>query len=102
MKCTASFSTFFHSFNLLFSRGACGENPDRVYGQTRKDGQWNFQHAYEKAKKIRDAQEAFCARAVAGEWLALEADGAEFPEELQRESLVDVLRGRIKVGLFAQ
>jgi hypothetical protein len=25
-----------------------------------------------------------------------------FPEELQKESLVDALRGRIEVGLFAQ
>ena len=66
------------------------------------DGQGNFRHAYDKAKKIRDAQEAFCARAVAGEWVTREADGAEFPEELQREYLVDALRGRIKVGSFAR
>jgi len=46
------------------------------------DGQGNFRHAYDKAKKIRDAQDAFCAKAVAGEWAALEADGAELPEEL--------------------
>jgi len=62
------------------------------------DGQWNFRQAYGKARQIRDAQDAFCAKAVAGEWAALEAEGAEFPEELQWESLVDVLRGRVKVG----
>ncbi|KAF8958055.1 hypothetical protein BDZ97DRAFT_1950338 [Flammula alnicola] len=60
---------------------ACGENPDRLYGQTRMDGQWNFRHAYDEARKIRDAQNAFCAK---------------FPEDLQWESLVDVLRGRVK------
>jgi hypothetical protein len=65
------------------------------------DGQWNFRHAYDEARKIRDAQDAFCTKAVAGEWAALEAEGAEFPEELQLESLVDILRGRVKVGLFS-
>ena len=92
------FKSYFMPFNILFSRHACGENPDRVYGQTRMDGQWDFRQAYDKARQIRDAQDAFCARAVAGEWAALEAGGAEFPEELQWESLVDVLRGRVKVG----
>ena len=61
----------------------------------------NFRHAYDKAKNIRDTEEALCARAAAGEWAALEAEGAKFPEELQWESLVDALRGSIKVGLFA-
>ncbi|KAF8886873.1 hypothetical protein CPB84DRAFT_1787269 [Gymnopilus junonius] len=76
------------------------ENPDRVYSQTRMDGQWNFRNAYNEARKIRDKQDALCAKVESGDWAALEAQAegrtAEFPEELQWESLVDVLRGRVK------
>lgn len=65
------------------------------------DGQWNFRHAYDEARKIRDAQDAFCAKAEAGAWDVLEAEGStNFPEDLQWESLVDVLRGRVKVWLI--
>jgi len=78
-----------------------GENPDRVYGQTRMDGQWNFRHAYDEARKIRDKQNAFCAKVDANDWAGLQDvnEGGEFPEDLQWESLVDVLRGRVKVCL---
>lgn len=66
------------------------------------DGQWNFRHAYDEARKIRDAQDTFCRNVESGAWDALETDSesaAEFPEDLQWESLVDVLRGRVKVSL---
>ena len=59
-----------------------------------------FPHAYDKGRKIRDAQDSFCAKVVAGVWATLEIEGVESPEELQWECLVDVLRGRVKVGLF--
>lgn len=63
------------------------------------DGQWNFRNAYNEARKIRDAQDAFCSKVEAGAWAALESDGSiTFPEDLQWESLVDVLRGRVKVS----
>ncbi|KAJ6455316.1 hypothetical protein C8R47DRAFT_1328912 [Mycena vitilis] len=74
---------------------ACGENPSRVYSQTRMDSAWEFRAAYDAARKIRDAQDAFCAHAEAGLW-----DGrAAFPESLQWEALVDVLRGRVKLSV---
>ncbi|KAJ7144300.1 hypothetical protein C8R44DRAFT_657766 [Mycena epipterygia] len=74
---------------------ACGENPDRLYGQTRMDAAWNFRSAYAAARTLRDAQDAFCARAEAGAW-----DGTTaFPEDLQWEALVDVLRGRVKLSV---
>ncbi|KAJ6537943.1 hypothetical protein B0H19DRAFT_1181333 [Mycena capillaripes] len=74
---------------------ACGENPDRLYGQTRMDAAWNFRNAYNEARQIRDAQDAFCAAAQAGTW-----DGhSVFPESLQWEALVDVLRGRVKLSV---
>lgn len=74
---------------------ACGENPARVYSGTRMDTVWGYRQAYNKAREIRDAQDQYCAKALAGDWKALE--GQAFPEDLQWESLVDVLRGRVKV-----
>ncbi|KAJ7105170.1 hypothetical protein C8R44DRAFT_715403 [Mycena epipterygia] len=74
---------------------ACGENPSRVYSQTRMDSAWEFRRAYNEARKIKDAQDGFCAAAEQGLW-----DGkAPFPESLQWESLVDVLRGRVKLSV---
>ncbi|KAJ7866119.1 hypothetical protein B0H13DRAFT_2561581 [Mycena leptocephala] len=62
---------------------ACGENPSDTYSQTRINSAWAFRTAYDEARKIRDAQDAFCVRAEAGLW-----DGrAAFPEILQWESL---------------
>ncbi|KAI0074162.1 carbohydrate esterase family 9 protein [Panus rudis PR-1116 ss-1] len=72
---------------------ACGENPDRVYSGTRMDTTWAFRQGYNKAREIKNAQDAFCAKAEAGKWSGL----GEFPEDYQWEALVDVLRGRVKV-----
>ncbi|KAI0361764.1 carbohydrate esterase family 9 protein [Trametes cingulata] len=72
---------------------ACGENPDGIYGFTRMDTTWAFRQAYEKARQIKEQQDNFCAKAVRGDWAGL----GEFPEDLQWEALVDVLRGRVKV-----
>ncbi|KAF9460668.1 carbohydrate esterase family 9 protein [Collybia nuda] len=92
--------------NWRHMKYACGENPDRGYGQTRMDAAWNFRQAYDEARKIRDAQDAFCARVQESNssWRKLlglrakEVEG-EFPENLQWESLVDVLRGRVKLSI---
>lgn len=46
---------------------------------------------------LKDKQDAFCANALAGNW----KDLGEFPEDLQWEALVDVLRGRVKVNLLS-
>jgi imidazolonepropionase-like amidohydrolase len=76
---------------------ACGENPSRVYGMTRLDSGWNFRAAYDSARKLRDAQDAFCAKVESNSWDDLA--GKTFPEDLQWESLVDVLRGRVKLAV---
>ncbi|KAJ7926492.1 hypothetical protein B0H13DRAFT_1084066 [Mycena leptocephala] len=58
-------------------------NPSDTYSQTRINSAWAFRTAYDEARKIRDAQDAFCVRAEAGLW-----DGrAAFPETLQWECL---------------
>lgn len=68
------------------------------------DSAWAFRSAYEAARKVKVAQDEFCAMAEAGAWDELgELDGLEggaFPESLQWEALVDVLRGKVKVRSF--
>ena len=86
-----------------------GENPRGVYSETRMDGMWNFRQAYDTARQIKNAQDAFCShvqdvqveRRSWWSWLFPEALSikGDFPEDLQWESLVDVLRGRVKVQL---
>ncbi|KAJ7793926.1 hypothetical protein B0H14DRAFT_2392986 [Mycena olivaceomarginata] len=72
---------------------ACGENPSRVYSGTRMDTQWAFRQAYNTARILKEKQDTYCAKALAGQWNGL----GDFPEDLQWEALVDVLRGRVKV-----
>ncbi|KAJ6551858.1 composite domain of metallo-dependent hydrolase [Mycena capillaripes] len=74
---------------------ACGENTLRVHSQTRMDAAWQFRQAYNEARKIKDAQDTFCAAAENGLW-----DGkTPYPESLQWEALVEVLRGHVKVSV---
>ncbi|KAF7312947.1 Composite domain of metallo-dependent hydrolase [Mycena kentingensis (nom. inval.)] len=77
---------------------ACGENPMRTYDQTRMDNAWGFRQAYDTARQLKDKQDVFCAKAKAGSLSAAES-AAGFPEDLQWEALVDVLRGRVKVSV---
>ena len=58
------------------------------------DTMWSFRSAYNKAKSIKAAQDLYCERAEAGLWDTLDY---VFPEDLQWEMLVDVLRGKVKV-----
>ena len=57
------------------------------------DTAWEFRSAYDHARGIKEAQDAFCDKATRGDWAGL----GEYPENLQWEALVDVLRGRVKV-----
>ncbi|KAJ3516436.1 hypothetical protein NLJ89_g1119 [Agrocybe chaxingu] len=72
-----------------------GENPADVYKDTRMDTIWEFRKAYNAAKQIKDKQDEYCARALSNDW----KDLGEFPDALQWEALVDVLRGRVKVNV---
>ena len=47
---------------------------------------------YETARKLKVDQDEFCESAMNGKWGAIK--GKKFPEDLQWESLVDILRGR--------
>ncbi|TFK75753.1 composite domain of metallo-dependent hydrolase [Pluteus cervinus] len=70
----------------------CGERL-RNYGN-RMDHAWSFRAAYESARSIKEAQDDYCLKAQAGLWESL----GGFPKNLQWESLVDVLRGRVKIS----
>ncbi|RDB24983.1 Imidazolonepropionase [Hypsizygus marmoreus] len=72
---------------------ACGENPSRVYSGTRMDTIWAFRQGYDTARKIKESQDEYCIKALSNQW----QDLGEYPEDLQWEALVDVLRGRVKV-----
>ncbi|KAG5220251.1 Carbohydrate esterase family protein [Salix suchowensis] len=53
---------------------------------------------YETARKIKVSQDEFCAKAQAGLWNEI----GDFPEDLQWEALVDVLRGRVKASDYGR
>ena len=63
---------------------------------TRMDTAWSFRQAYDHARKVKEAQDDFCAKATRGDWAGL----GDYPEDLQWEALVDVLRGRVKVRVL--
>ncbi|KDQ21348.1 hypothetical protein BOTBODRAFT_99933 [Botryobasidium botryosum FD-172 SS1] len=75
---------------------ACGENPSGAFKGTRFDTAWSFRHAYNEARKVKEQQDAYCEKALAGQWKGLEPS---IPENLQWEALVDVLRGRVKINV---
>jgi hypothetical protein len=58
------------------------------------DSVWALRSAYEQARKIKATQDDYCLKAEAGLWHMLKD---QFPEDLQWEMLVDVLRGKVKV-----
>lgn len=60
------------------------------------DTMWAFRQAYEEARKVKDAQDAYCTKAQAGLWEGLPPRP---PTDLKWEALVDVLRGKVKVAL---
>ncbi|KAK7470198.1 hypothetical protein VKT23_001636 [Stygiomarasmius scandens] len=76
---------------------ACGENPSRVYSQTRMDNIWSFRKAYSTAQSIKQSQDDFCSSALSNSWSSIGGSSATFPESLEWEALVDVLRGRVKI-----
>ncbi|KAJ7056657.1 carbohydrate esterase family 9 protein [Mycena amicta] len=74
---------------------ACGENPAGWYQGTRMDTVWAFREAYNTAKQIQKQQDDYCSRVMSNDWDGL----GDFPDNLQWEALVDVVRGRVKVNV---
>ncbi|KAG8926199.1 hypothetical protein FRC02_009071 [Tulasnella sp. 418] len=77
---------------------ATGENPSRVYDGTRMDTMWAFREAYNEARKVKEDQDKYCAMAESGLWSGL---ASSVPKSLKWESLVDVLRGKVKINIHS-
>ncbi|KAJ7086089.1 carbohydrate esterase family 9 protein [Mycena belliarum] len=67
----------------------------RHMNSTRLDIVYAFREAYDTARKIKEKQDDYCSKTLANDWEGL----GDFPENLQWEALVDVLRGRVKVNI---
>lgn len=61
------------------------------------DLSWNFRSAFEKARSIKVSQDDFCEDVFAAEKKG-EIFKGKFPDDLEWELLVDVLRGKVKVN----
>ncbi|KAH9833762.1 uncharacterized protein C8Q71DRAFT_712148 [Rhodofomes roseus] len=83
-----------HPMRWRHMKQACGESLI-AYGN-RMDSMWSYRWAYNEARRIKDSQDVYCAKAEAGLWDEL--SGQNYPDNLQWEALVDVLRGRVKVS----
>ncbi|KAL2013198.1 hypothetical protein VTN00DRAFT_723 [Thermoascus crustaceus] len=95
-----------------YMKMACGENPRRVYGHTRMGNAWIFRNHMTRAADLRERQDAWCASAAAagqsGDYAALSAllgttepdgKGGGLPEDLELDSTVAMLRGKIGVNI---
>ena len=69
---------------------ACGENPHRVYGNTRLDSAYDFRRAYDEGRKLKDKQDRWCEDP--------KTQTEPFPTSLEWEPLADVIRGNVKVN----
>jgi hypothetical protein len=93
-----------------YMKMACGENPRRVYKHTRMGNAWLFRKHMERAVELKARQDAWClAAATARESgdksviARLTTSSSEkkggLPEELQLESSVAMLRGKIGINI---
>ena len=81
---------------------ACGENPKRLYGHTRMGNAWVLRKHLARAKALLEKQDAWCEGAAAvGKYDTkaqvdfLEQYGGGLPEDLELDSTVGLLRGRV-------
>ena len=70
---------------------ACGENPSRVYSQTRLDTAYDFRRAYTEGQSLKEKQETWCEDP--------KSQKEPFPTSLEWEPLADVIRGQTKVNI---
>lgn len=75
---------------------ACGENARRRYGLTRMDEALAFRTLFTKAAKLRDDQDNMCRTARRTQGYSYPA--SSWPEDIELEAVVDILRGRVKVN----
>jgi imidazolonepropionase-like amidohydrolase len=93
-----------------YMKMACGENPRRVYKHTRMGNAWIFRKHMERAKVLREKQDAWCLSAAAikesGDTVAITEfmestanDGGDATEFLEYDSTIAMLRGKIGINI---
>ncbi|KAK3847094.1 MAG: hypothetical protein J3R72DRAFT_379101 [Linnemannia gamsii] len=88
-----------------YMKMACGENPKNRYGNqvrmpsTRLGEGWLFRERFSKATKLKLSQDDWCAAATALPRWGHHRLSTPFPEELQYESLVALLRGDVRLNV---
>lgn len=87
------------SSSWRYMKMACGENARRVYKMTRMDEAWDFRRTFTAARELKRKQDAFCESArSASASLPATLSEAEFPDDLELEALVALLRGKVKLN----
>ncbi|KAJ1026294.1 hypothetical protein NDA16_002381 [Ustilago loliicola] len=92
------------SSSWRYMKMACGENARRVYKITRFDEAWDFRRTFSAARDLKNKQDAFCDSAKSFSALHGASDApstlaeAEFPDDLELEALVALLRGKVKLN----
>lgn len=82
-----------------YMKMACGENPIGVYKHTRMGNAWVLRKWLARARELVDKQDGWCEAAgmaaSARDMAGLLADKGGFPEELELDSTVGMLRGQV-------
>ncbi|CDW98570.1 hypothetical protein [Sporisorium scitamineum] len=92
------------SSSWRYMKMACGENARRIYKMTRFDEAWDFRRTFSAARDLKNKQDAFCDSAKV--FASLHGSGsapstladAEFPDDLELEAVVALLRGKVKLN----
>lgn len=80
---------------------ACGENPKQLYHHTRMGNTWILRAHLAKARELLTEQDEYCSAALAtatstvAERYRFIARAGKFPEKIELESTVGLLRGRV-------
>jgi imidazolonepropionase-like amidohydrolase len=93
-----------------YMKMACGENPRRVYKHTRMGNAWIFRKHMERAVELKTRQDGWClaaavarekndAKLIASLTTSAESRKGGLPVELELESSVAILRGKVGVNV---
>lgn len=89
-----------------YMKAACGENPKRLYKHTRMGNAWLFRQLMTRGQKMVEKQDSWCLSAAVARDSSdvdvitsfLQRKG-DFPEDLELESTVALLRGNININI---
>ncbi|KUJ07432.1 composite domain of metallo-dependent hydrolase [Mollisia scopiformis] len=92
-----------------YMKMACGENPRRVYHHTRMGNAWWFRKHMERAKELKERQDAFCLEAAAvrnngdtaamSEFMHRLSQEESATEMLEYDSTIAMLRGKMGINV---